>query len=80
METKVQKWGNSLALRIPKVFAKQINIDHNSAVSITLIDGKIEIVPIPSEKIDIDHLVSQITDENMHDVIDSGAPVGKEIW
>jgi len=50
MHTQVQKWGNSLAIRIPKSFAKETNIDKGSFVDLSLSDGKIIATPISCHK------------------------------
>ena len=42
MLTKVQKWGNSIALRIPKRFADEIHITADTAVELTIEDGKLD--------------------------------------
>ncbi len=80
MRTKVQKWGNSLALRIPKAFALDAQIENNSEVEILLVDGQIVIKPIPKQQWTLEQLLSGITSENMHQEIDTGSAVGKEVW
>ena len=80
MRTKVQKWGNSLALRIPKAFALDAQIENNSEVEILLVDGQIVIKPIPKRQWTLEQLLSGITSENMHQEIDTGSAVGKEVW
>ena len=80
MRTKVQKWGNSLALRIPKAFALDAQIENNSEVEISLVDGQIVIKPIPKQQWTLDQLLSGITNENVHQEIDTGSAVGKEVW
>lgn len=80
METKIQKWGNSLALRIPKAFAQDINIDQDTPVSLTLEAGSLVITPIKDREFNLDYLLSQVTDENIHQEIDTGKLAGKEFW
>ena len=46
MLTKVQKWGNSLALRIPKAFALNAQLENDSFVEISIVKGKIIITPV----------------------------------
>lgn len=80
MLTKVQKWGNSLALRIPKAFALDAQLENDSLVEVSLVDGQIVIKPIASPTWTLDKLVAGINTENIHREIDSGDAVGNEIW
>ena len=80
METRVQKWGNSLALRIPKAFADQIGIEPDSAVDISLVDGELIISPVITPKIMLDELLADVTQENLHGEVDTGPSVGHESW
>lgn len=80
MKTRVQKWGNSLALRIPRPFAEETNLRENSAVDLSVRSGKLVVIPVPEHEITLDELVEQITPENRHDEIDTGTPVGNEVW
>ena len=81
MITRVLKWGNSLALRIPIAFAREIEISENSTVNLTLVEGKINIEPIFKDyKYELDDLIDQVNEENLHCEYDTGKPQGKEIW
>lgn len=80
MLTKVQKWGNSLALRIPKAFAVEALLENNSFVEISLKKGQIVITPVPAPSWTLDELLAGITNDNLHDEIDIGFAVGNEIW
>jgi antitoxin MazE len=76
---RVAKWGNSLAVRIPKAVAEQARLKEGDAVSIEVVDGHIELRS--AERIPtLEELVTQITPENRHGEIDWGPAVGKEIW
>ena len=79
MKTTIQKWGNSLAVRIPRPFAEEIDLRENSPVDLTIRSGKLIIVPAEPE-ITLESLVEQITDENRHDEIGTGRSVGNEVW
>ncbi|GAH36835.1 unnamed protein product, partial [marine sediment metagenome] len=46
MQTTIKKWGNSLALRIPKLFANNANLKINKTVDISIDKGSIIITPI----------------------------------
>ncbi|HEY3230401.1 MAG TPA: AbrB/MazE/SpoVT family DNA-binding domain-containing protein [Roseiflexaceae bacterium] len=80
MRTRIQKWGNSLAVRIPKSFAVEVGIDQDSDVELTLVEGKLVVIPMPSEPLTLDMLLAGITDQNIHQELDSGTPVGNETW
>lgn len=80
MRTKIQKWGNSLALRIPKAFAKETNISDKSIVNLSIEDHHLVISPIDElDEYELDSLLSQIDQTNIHIEIDFGQPVGKEL-
>ncbi len=80
MLAKVQKWGNSLALRIPMSYALEAKLEKDSDVDISLVEGKLVIRPIVTIKPDLAHLLGGITDDNLHDECDTGDAVGKENW
>jgi antitoxin MazE len=82
MNTTIKKWGNSLALRIPKSFAKEIKLEEGAAVDLKIEENKIIILPKRKreKKYSLKELVSKITPENVYKEIDFGPPVGKEIF
>ena len=80
MRTKVQKWGNSLALRIPKSFAREVTVAEGSTVDLSVADGRLVVEPVPKKRYDLQELLSQVTDENRHEEVLTGEPRGKEIW
>lgn len=80
MKTRVQKWGNSLALRIPKSFANEVGLLNDSSVEVSLSNGKLVVVPIEKPGLSLKKLLAQITEENMHHEVDSGPAVGIEAW
>lgn len=79
MEASIQKWGNSLALRIPSSYAKDIHLKKGSHVEIVIHDEKIVISP-KKEKIRLKNLLSRINKSNIHNEELEGEAVGKEIW
>lgn len=81
MLTKVQKWDNSLALRIPQAFAIDAQLKHDSLVDIRLIKGKIIIISVPAKpNLTLDELLAGITTDNIHIEFDTGFSVGNEVW
>lgn len=79
MKTQVQKWGNSLALRIPKSFAAESNIAEGSAVNLSLVEGRIIVEPVAEPTYTLDDLLARVSKRNVHAEIDTGVPVGKEV-
>ncbi len=79
MQTRVQKWGNSIAVRIPKAFASEAKIGPDTLVELSVIDGKLIITPSPPT-FKLSSLLAQITDENKHKEMDFGNAVGQEDW
>ena len=77
MRTVVQKWGNSLGIRIPSLYVKEFNLKNGNSVEITEEDGKIVIVPPRKE---LNDMLSRVTKENMHSPIETGSSVGIEEW
>jgi antitoxin MazE len=79
MVLQIQKWGNSLALRIPMQVAREAKLVEGSEVNLTEQSGKIILDPLERD-IPLSELLAKITDENLHDEQDFGAPRGKESW
>jgi antitoxin MazE len=71
MRTNVQKWGNSLALRIPKSFAREMGLDHDVVVDLALLDNKL-IVTAAHKIFTLEELLSGVTDDNLHNEVDMG--------
>jgi antitoxin MazE len=80
MKLKVQKWGNSLALRIPKALAVEANVASGSTVEMSISNGELKIKPVDDQDYSLDELLSGITAENIHDEVATGIPQGKESW
>ncbi len=79
MEVTIQKWGNSLAIRIPGSYAKDISIQQGSSVELIKEKNKLVIVPKKSG-LKLKNLLAKITDDNVHKEEFMEGPVGKEIW
>ncbi len=80
METYVKRWGNSLALRIPRPLAEEAGLREDSAVELSLEEGKLVIAPILEPRYALEALLAQVTPENLHGEVDTGAAVGGEAW
>lgn len=66
MNTRVQKWGNSLGLRIPKHLAELSSIEEGSVVDISLNDGMLVIRLIDKTTLELSALVEGVTEKNIH--------------
>jgi len=77
MQTVVQKWGNSLGIRIPSLYVKEFDLRNGSSVEIVEEEGKLVIKP---GKLTLEQLLSQVTEENIHEAWETGPSVGKEEW
>ena len=80
METRVQKWGNSLALRIPKPLASQIGLEPNSPVELSLRGNKLMIELVTPPELNLEDLLTRVTRDNIHGEVDTGPPIGREVW
>ena len=80
MRVQVQKWGNSLALRIPKSFARETGLAAASDVDLTIENGRLVVTPLSKPKHTLEELLGRVTAENLHDEVDTGPGVGAEAW
>ena len=78
MTVALKKWGNSIALRIPKDIANTLQVDDNSFVELDVLDGILTLRPKKEDRLEI--LISQINSKNLHKEIDFGESVGNESW
>jgi len=80
MKTTIQRWGNSLALRIPKAFAEETHVKEGTPVTLSLSDGSLVIRPARRAKESLKALLSQVDSSNRNLAAFDDDPVGKEIW
>lgn len=80
MHTTIQKWGNSLAVRIPKPFIKEAHISSGSEVDLKYDKGRIIIVPQTQAKYSLADLLDSVTALNKHGETMTGNAVGREVW
>ena len=78
MTGTIQKWGNSLALRIPMAVAKQIQVQEGDAVLLKVGNSTLTVKAAP-KRLSLDDLLSKVTPENLHPATDWGADLGKEV-
>ena len=79
MKAKVQRWGNSLAIRIPKAYAADLRVDVGSVIDLDVVEAKLIVTPEPQAP-PLDALLAQVTPENVHAETDVGAAIGREVW
>ena len=80
MDTTVQKWGNSLAVRIPSSVARETRLHQGSVVDIALIAGKIVVKPRRQRSYALAQLLRGVTPRNRHAALEWGVGVGQEAW
>ncbi len=80
MKTRIQKWGNSLALRIPKSFADEMGLGENSSVQLMLKEGALLISSDTESKWTLEELLSRVTEDNIHHEWETGPSEGSEVW
>ena len=76
MKATIQKWGNSLGIRIPSYMAKDLSLENGSSVEILEEDNRIIIQPKKSTK--LHDILLLINDANLHEE-QFGIRVGKEL-
>lgn len=79
MRTRISKWGNSLAVRLPKPFVEELGLGEGAEVEITLRAGQL-IIRAANREYALEELVEGITRENQHQESDWGRPRGREVW
>jgi antitoxin MazE len=80
MRVRVQKWGNSLALRIPKSFAVETALDSGTEVDLTVEEGRLIITPVETPAFSLADLLAEVSPSNLHGEQDTGSSVGAEAW
>jgi antitoxin MazE len=79
MRARVQKWGNSLALRIPKAAAEACALENGAEVDLSMDDGRL-VVSAVLPRYTLDELLAAVTSENIHEEIGPQGSVGLEAW
>ncbi len=80
MRRRVQKWGNSLGLRIPKGLALETGLVPGSQVELSVDEGRLVVAPVAAASYELEDLVAGITEANHHEVEEFGSAVGNEVW
>lgn len=80
MQTRIEPWDNSLAVRIPPALAAELHVAPGTPVDVALVNGTLVVTPLPSPAVTLDALLQGITPENLHSAIDTGPALGREAW
>jgi antitoxin MazE len=85
MKIEFQKWGNSLAVRVPSAFAREVGAAAGKRAELTVENGALVVrVPLAQprkrRRYRLEDLIADITPENRHRETDWGPPVGNEAW
>lgn len=80
MRVQIQKWGNSLALRIPKPFAEDMGVREGSVIDVSVAKGRLVAVPVRVPEFRLRDLLAQVKRSNLHEEMATGRPVGREVW
>jgi antitoxin MazE len=78
MKATAQKWGNSLAIRVPKRMAEEAGLREKDAVDIEVHEGTLVVRPHFRRVYRLEDLLKRITPRNVHHELDFGGPVGRE--
>jgi len=80
MHVRVQKWGNSLAVRIPKPLAEDADVKEGTVLNLAVSEGKVVATPVERKKLSLKQLLAKVTRKNLHAEVDFGPSVGRETW
>ena len=80
MQAKLEPWNGGLGLRIPDPLATATSLKSESVVDIVVQNGRLVVTPINAMASRLNELLDQVTDENLHEEVDTGSAVGREVW
>jgi antitoxin MazE len=80
METRVMKWGNSLAIRIPRSVAAETGLEYGTPVDVRAEDGALVVRPVAPATVDLRALLKQVRRSNLHGETPTGRRRGREVW
>lgn len=80
MDATVRKWGNSLAIRLPRAFAEELGLGDGAAVDLSLTDDGLLLTPARPRAPRLEDLLAGVTRRNLHGEVDTGRSVGSEVW
>jgi antitoxin MazE len=80
MHVKVKKWGNSLAVRLPKPLAEDAEVKEGTILNLAVSGGRVVATPVAARKWSLQQLLARVNKKNLHTEVDFGSPVGRESW
>jgi antitoxin MazE len=80
MQTRIQKWGNSLGLRIPRSFAVEAQVEEGAAVELSVENGRLLVRPLRVRKYALSALLRKVNPRKLHGEVSTGKAVGREAW
>ena len=80
MHTKIQKWGNSLGLRIPRSFAAEAQVEAGVTVDLSVENGRLLVRPLRVRRYSLNLLLRKVSRRNLHGEVATGSTVGREAW
>jgi antitoxin MazE len=80
MHVRVQKWGNSLAVRIPKPLAEDAEVKEGTIANLAVSEGMVVATPVHKRKWSLQRLLAKVNKKNLYAEVDFGPSVGREIW
>jgi antitoxin MazE len=81
MRTRIQRWGNSLAMRIPHTVAVEMQMGRDTWVDLTMAEGRLVVTPVAEDdELTLTALLANVTEQNLHVEVETGPAVGAETW
>lgn len=80
MQTKIQKWGNSLGLRIPRSLAAEAQVEEGATVDLSVENGRLLVRPLRVRKYALSVLLRKVSPRTLHGEVSTGRAVGREAW
>ena len=80
MQTRIQKWGNSLGLRIPRSFAAEARVAEGATVDLSVENGRLLVRPLRGRRYSLNGLLRHVSRRNLHGEVATGGAVGREAW
>lgn len=80
MQTRIQKWGNSLGLRIPRAFAAEAQVEEGATVDLSVENGRLLVRPLRARRYSLNGLLRKVSRRNLHGEVSAGTAVGREVW
>jgi antitoxin MazE len=79
MQVLVKKWGNSASVRLPAAIMEAARLSLDQAVDVRAENGRVIIEPVEKPDFALADLLAGITDENLHEEVEAGAPIGADL-